>query len=55
MTDKKPERMDPDSLEWEARANRLARDYCPTIHPCRDCGAPVVKGYCCQRCGSSSP
>ncbi len=52
---KKPKEMDPDSEEWESAANELARSFAPTIYPCQHCYGPVVKGYCCQRCGSASP
>ena len=52
---KRPARMDRNSPEWERQANRLARDFCPGIHACADCGGPVVRGYCCTRCGSADP
>lgn len=29
--------------------------YAPGIYPCADCGGPVIRGYCCERCGSSNP
>ena len=29
--------------------------YSVELNPCIDCGAPTVVGYCCTRCGSSSP
>lgn len=43
------------SDEWERAADAAARHYAPEVRPCRDCGAPVVKGYCCTYCGSSRP
>lgn len=52
---KRSKRIDPRSSEWERRANRLARDFCPRIYPCGACGEPVVYGYCCRSCGSDSP
>lgn len=52
---KKIKKMQPYTYEWEKMANSLARGFCPTIHPCKDCGGPVVKGYCCDRCGSGMP
>jgi len=45
----------PHSVEWEKRANELARSFCPEIHRCADCNNPVVKGYCCRYCGSDHP
>jgi hypothetical protein len=50
-----PARMEPYTPEWERMANRMAREFCPRLYPCADCGGPVVKGYCCRRCGSSNP
>ncbi len=43
--------MEPYTPRWEGRANGLAREFCPAIHPCVACGGPVVSGYCCARCG----
>jgi hypothetical protein len=40
---------------WEKEANNLARGYCPTIRPCKDCGHPVISGYCCDFCNSVNP
>jgi len=48
-------RLDRDSQEWQSRANRLARDYAPTIYPCAHCSYPVAKGYCCVTCGTADP
>lgn len=42
------------SPEWEKRANAEARNYVE-ISTCVQCGAPVVKGYCCNECHSSDP
>jgi hypothetical protein len=36
-------------------ADALARSYCPVMHPCKDCGHPVIKGYCCETCGCDDP
>lgn len=52
---KKPRRMQPHTVAWERMANELARSFAPAIHPCADCGGPVIKGYCCTRCGSDNP
>lgn len=48
-------RMERETDEWEEAANSLARSFCPPIYSCADCGGPVVRGYCCGRCGSSNP
>lgn len=53
--EKKPKKMEPHTAEWERQANRLARDFVGTMKACRDCGGPVISGYCCTRCGSSNP
>lgn len=42
------------SPEWERQANHLARSVVQ-ISCCFQCGAPIVKGYCCNICGSSNP
>ncbi len=52
---KKVKRLQPFTRAWEAKADALARCYAPQIYPCKDCGGPVANGYCCQRCGSTSP
>ena len=44
----------PYSSRWERIANEVARDIVSII-PCKDCGYPVVDGYCCQTCGSQEP
>jgi hypothetical protein len=51
----KPRRMKAWGDRWERAADEVARAFCPPIYPCADCGGPVVDGYCCTRCGSSSP
>lgn len=52
---RKPRRMVPYTAEWQRRANEMARGWAPLIYPCRECGGPVFKGYCCNRCGSTNP
>lgn len=47
--------MEPHTAEWHREAGKLAREFCPPINPCQDCGAPVVRGYCCTRCRSANP
>ena len=44
----KKEKPKEGSPEWESRANKLARNYCPPISPCPACGWPKVQGYICQ-------
>lgn len=39
----------PNTPEWEAAANRLARRTV-TISPCGKCGGPVRLGYICSYC-----
>jgi len=41
--------------KWVRLAKELALSYCPEIGPCRHCGYPVIKGYCCGTCGSDNP
>lgn len=53
--EKKPKKIESNTAEWKRLANQLARDFCPPIRPCHDCGGPVVDGYCCTRCGSVLP
>jgi hypothetical protein len=45
----------PHSAAWEKEARKLALSLAPDIISCKDCGAPVVEGYCCGHCGSTSP
>jgi hypothetical protein len=45
----------PYSKEWERLADDMARDFAPVIYPCKKCGYPVVKGYCCDGCGDTRP
>ena len=49
---KKP---NPDSRSYKAKANQLARDFCPPIYPCKDCDEPVISRYCCTFCDSTDP
>ena len=48
-------KMIPYTEKWEKEANALARSWCWNIKPCRDCGHPVMDGYCCGTCGSTNP
>lgn len=45
----------PDTDKWDRSAGNVARGFAPPIKPCRDCGAPVASGYCCDYCGSTNP
>jgi hypothetical protein len=51
----KPRRMKPYAAKWEKQANSLARGFCPAIYPCAHCNGPVVRGFCCDGCGSTNP
>lgn len=51
---KKVQKIDPNTTAWDKLANGLARSLVP-IKPCKECGYPVVDGYCCGACGSTSP
>lgn len=50
---KKIERPTPE--QYEQRANRMAREWCPRMYACYKCGWPVFSGYCCRTCGDGSP
>ena len=52
---KKIKKIEPYTPQWERMANSLARDYAPTIKPCKECGHPVIDGYCCGFCKSVNP
>lgn len=52
--ERKIKKIKPYTRKWEKMANELARAY-QTIIACKDCGHPVLEGYCCTYCGSSSP
>ncbi len=51
---KKIRKIEPNTQQWERMANGLARSYVQ-IYPCRDCGRPVISGYCCSYCGNINP
>lgn len=52
---KRIRKIKPYTTKWEKLADQLARSYAPEIHPCRHCGYPVAKGYCCGTCQSNNP
>lgn len=45
------------SDEWNRAAGQAAMAFAPSIKACRECGAPVVSGYCCTYapCRSVNP
>ena len=47
--------MKPHDPYWETLANQTARDFCPNIYACANCGKPYVKGFCCRYCETVSP
>lgn len=49
------EKIDPNSEEYKNKRYSLMKDFCPPIYPCKKCGHPVVKGYCCTTCRTSTP
>jgi hypothetical protein len=51
----KIKKIKPYTKHWESMANQIARDFAPEIYPCKHCGNPTLTGYCCTRCGSSTP
>ena len=51
---RKLRKIESNSPLWEKMANDLARSW-TIIVPCRDCGRPVIHGYCCSFCGSTEP
>lgn len=48
-------RLEPHSEEYERLRIRLLTTWGPPTAPCKDCGGPVIVGYCCDRCGSIEP
>lgn len=52
LTDRKHRYITPYTPHWERLANRTARTWVDVL-PCANCGAPLVGGYCCGRCGCS--
>ena len=51
---RKVRKIQPYTRAWNLMAAQEALDYV-TIHPCQDCGGPVIQRYCCNRCGSVNP
>lgn len=55
MAKKTKKQFIPYDKEWSKEANKIARAYSPRIYPCKNCGAPVLAGYCCNYCDSVNP
>jgi len=51
----KKAKVEPYTPDWERKANALARGFAPEAYPCRECGQPVLHGYCCIYCKSNNP
>jgi hypothetical protein len=49
------EKMIRNSKEYEKAKASLAISFCPQIYPCKNCGYPVITGYCCTNCKSFDP
>jgi hypothetical protein len=52
--DKRKYPVEPGTEEWEIRAGRFLRSIYH-VYACKKCGAPVLDGYCCTYCYSSTP
>lgn len=44
-----------DGLIYKQESISLAFSFYPNIYPCKHCGHPIVRGYCCNHCQSSNP
>lgn len=45
----------PTEEEYQRAKLQTALSFAPPIHACKDCQWPVVRGYCCNYCGSVDP
>ena len=45
----------PTAEQYRVAKISLAINYAPDINPCKKCGWPVVRGYCCTACGDINP
>lgn len=54
LEERKIKKMKPYTQEWHKAAYALLCSAL-NVRPCRDCGYPVIEGYCCNRCGSTNP
>ena len=52
---RKIRKVKPYTAKWEREANALARNYAPSIYPCKKCGHPVLQTYACTFCGDMNP
>lgn len=51
---RKPRKIKPFGRTYRRLAIQEALAFV-TIYPCQHCGGPVIKPYCCPRCGSATP
>ena len=54
MKEEKIRKIEPYTVKWEKLADNLARSL-HYIRPCKHCGYPVLDGYCCGTCKSTTP
>jgi rubrerythrin len=45
----------PTPEQYQRTKIALMQSWCPEIYPCKECGYPVIDGYCCQYCGTNNP
>ena len=43
------------SRAYKKEVINLALSYMPQIYPCAKCGHPVIDGWCCSTCGTTTP
>lgn len=41
--------------DWDKMALELRLSLAPEVYACKKCGYPVIEGYCCTHCQTSSP
>lgn len=41
--------------EYDKASLNLKLVYAPETYSCRKCSWPVIKGYCCDYCGTTNP
>jgi hypothetical protein len=55
ITDRSGVTRKPSPEEYQEARCRNALSFAPSQKPCQHCGWPVLKGYCCDTCGSNQP
>jgi hypothetical protein len=57
MTDEEKRKLPspPTSKQFEERKLEMLTEWAPQIYTCRHCKWPVMRGYCCNSCGSKAP